>query len=41
VALAFILTTVFDINVFAVIIGSAVMGLVYSLLTNKRKGEEK
>ncbi len=41
VALAFVLTAVFDINVFAVIIGSAVMGLVYSLLTNKRKGEEK
>lgn len=41
VGLAFILTAVFDINVFAVIIGSAVMGLVYSLLTSKRKGEEK
>ena len=41
VSLALILTVVFDINVFAVIIGSAVMGLVYSLLTNKRKGEEK
>ena len=40
-ALAFILTAVFDINVFAVIIGSAVSGLVYSLLVNKRKGEEK
>ena len=41
VALAFILTVVFDINVFAVIIGSAVTGLVYSLLMNKGKGEEK
>lgn len=41
VGLAFILTAVFDINVFAVIIGSAVMGLVYSLLVNKRKGAEK
>ena len=39
VALAFILTVVFDINVFAVIIGSAVTGLVYSLLVNKGKGE--
>lgn len=41
VALAFVLTAVFDINVFAVIIGSAVTGLVYSLLVNRRKGEEK
>lgn len=41
VALAFILTVVFDLNVFAVIIGSAVIGLVYSLLANKGKGEEK
>ena len=41
VALAFVLTAVFDINVFVVIIGSAVAGLVYSLIMNKRKGEEK
>lgn len=41
VALAFILTVVFDINVFAVIIGSAVTGLVYSLLVNKGKEEKK
>ncbi len=41
VALAFILTVVFDINVFAVIIGSAIAGLVYSLASGKGKGAEK
>ena len=40
-ALAFILTAVFDVNVFVVIIGSAVAGLISSLVMSKRKGEEK
>ena len=41
VALAFVLTAVFDVNVFVIIIGSAVAGLVYSLIERKRKGAEK
>lgn len=41
VAAAFILTAVFDANVFIVIIGSAVAGLIYSLVNDKRKGTEK
>ena len=41
VGLAFVLTAVFDINVFVVIIGSAVAGLIYSLAMNKRKGDGK
>lgn len=41
VAASFILTAVFDINVFIVIIASAVAGLIYSLVSDKRKEEKK
>ena len=41
VAASFILTAVFDINVFIVIIASAVAGLIYSLVHDKRKEEKK
>ncbi len=41
IAASFILTAVFDVNVFVIIIGAAVVGLVYSLISEKRKGTEK
>ncbi len=40
-AAAFILTAIFDVNVFIVIIGAAIIGLVYSLVSDKRKGAGK